>query len=141
GGRSIVVVLAMAMQSGHGPGMVSASAAGAAVAFAIPSSVTLAHAGAYASGLAFLGGRGFAQASGTPPGWVYHPTVSLPFGMGLGAYALVLGGLAMSAVTRAKADAALLAFVAAYMLVVGASHEVFWRYVLPALPALALLAG
>ena len=141
GGLSIVFVLAMALQSGQRTRIVSASAAGAAVAFAIPSSVTLAHAGAYASGLAFLGGRGFAQDYGTPRGWVYHTTVSLPFGMGLGAYALVLGGLAMSAVTRAKADAALLAFVAAYMLVVGASHEVFWRYVLPALPALALLAG
>src|SRR5215472_11742443 len=90
GGLSIVFVLAMALQSGQRTRMVSASAAGAAVAFAIPSSVTLAHAGAYASGLAFLGGRGFAQDYGTPPGWVYHTTVSLPFGMGLGGYALAL---------------------------------------------------
>ena len=141
GGLSIVFVLAMALQTGQRARMLSASAAGAAAAFGIPSSITLAHAGAYASGLAFLGGRGFAQAYGTAAGWIYHPTVSLPYGMGLGGYALALGGLVMAAVTRTRADVALLAFVATYMLAVGASHEVFWRYVLPTLPALAMLAG
>jgi 4-amino-4-deoxy-L-arabinose transferase-like glycosyltransferase len=141
GGLSIVFVLAMALQSGRRTRMASASIAGAALAFAIPSAVSLLHVGAYAAGLAFLGGRGFAQDYGTPLGWVYHPTVSLPFGMGLGGYALALGGLALSAVKRTKADQALLAFVATYMLVVGAGHEVFWRYVLPVLPALAMLAG
>src|SRR5262249_42864787 len=38
-----------------------------------------------------------------------------------------------------RAEVALLAFVAAYMLVVDSSYEMFWRSVLPALPALALL--
>ena len=141
GGLSIVFVLATALQSGRRTRMASASIAGAALAFAIPATVALLHPAQYAAGLAFLGWRGFGHDYGTPPGWIYHPTVSLPFGMGLGGYALALGGLALSAIKRTKADLALLAFVATYMLVVGASHEVFWRYVLPALPSLAMFAG
>jgi len=65
--------------------------------------------------------------------------VSLLLRHGLGGYAPALGGLVMAAVTRTRAEVALLAFVAAYMLVVDSSYEVFWRSVLPALPALALL--
>ena len=141
GGLSIVFVLAMALQSGQRTRMVCASIAGAALAFAIPSAVILLHPAPYAAGLAFLGWRGFGHDYGTSLGWIYHSTVSLPFGMGIGGYGLALGGLVLSVVRRTKADRALLAFLATYMLVVGASHEVFWRYVLPALPALAMLAG
>ena len=141
GGLAIVFVLAMALQSTDRRRAVPASIIGAAVAFAIPLAVALLHPAAYAGGLAFLGGRGFEHGYGTPVGWIYHPTVSLPFGMGLGAYAMVIAGLVVAALKRTRADRALLAFVASYLLVVGASHEVFWRYVLPLLPALSMLAG
>ena len=141
GGLAIVFVLAMALQSDQRRRMVTASLAGALIAFAIPLAIALLHPAEYASGLAFLGGRGFGYHYGTPLGWVYHPTVSLPFGMGLGAYAMALGGLVVAALRRTKPDRALLAFAGGYLLVVGASHEVFWRYVLPLLPALSMLAG
>jgi len=141
GGLAIVFVLAMALQSDQRWRMMTASLAGALLAFAIPLAIVFLHPADYASGLAFLGGRGFGYHYGTPLGWVYHPTVSLPFGMGLGAYAMALGGLVVAALRRTKPDRALLAFAAGYLLVVGASHEVFWRYVLPLLPALSVLAG
>jgi len=141
GGLVIVFVLAMALQSGDRRRTVSASLIGAALAFAIPSAVALLHPAAYGAGLAFLGGRSFEEDYGTPVGWIYHAAVSLPFGMGLGAYAMAVAGLVLAALKHTRADRALLAFAAGYMLVVGASHEVFWRYVLPLLPALSMLAG
>lgn len=141
GGLAIVFVLALALQSSHRRRMALVAVAGAAAAFAITCTVILVRPSTYLSGLAFLGGRGFGRDFGTPLGWLYHPAVSLPWGLGLGAYVLALGGLAIAAVKRDPADRALLAYLAVFMLVVGASHEVFWRYVLPLLPALAMLAG
>jgi hypothetical protein len=117
----------------------AAVVAGSAVAFV--GVVALAgHPGDYAQGLAFLGGRANQQ-YGTPIGLVYHPTVSLPYGLGFGTYALALAGVAVGLVLRRPLDVALLAFLAASLAVVGFSHEVFWRYALPMLPALCLLAG
>ncbi len=72
---------------------------------------------------------------------MYHLTVSLPYGLGFGGYALAIAGSILAIGRRSITDVALLAFVAAYLVVVGFSHEVFWRYVLPMLPALCLLAG
>jgi hypothetical protein len=72
---------------------------------------------------------------------VYHPTVSLPYGLGFGTYALALAGMVLALVRRRPLDVALLAYLAASLAVVGFSHEVFWRYALPMLPALCLLAG
>jgi hypothetical protein len=99
------------------------------------------HSAAYADGLSYLARRGFLSDFGTPLGWFYHPLVSLPFGLGLGAYALALGGLAAALRRREPTDLGLAAFVLTYLLLVGASHEVFWRYVLPLVPALAILGG
>jgi len=113
--------------------------AGSAVAFL--GVVGLAgHPADYARGLAFLGGRA-GQQYGTPIGLVYHPTVSLPYGLGFGTYALALAGVVVALVRRRPLDTALLAYLAASLAVVGFSHEVFWRYALPMLPALCLLAG
>jgi Dolichyl-phosphate-mannose-protein mannosyltransferase len=117
----------------------AAVAAGSAVAFA--GVVALAgHPADYVRGLAFLGGRA-AQQYGTPIGLVYHPSVSLPYGLGFGTYALALTGVVLALVRRRPLDVALLVFLAASLAVTGFSHEVFWRYVLPTLPALCLLAG
>jgi hypothetical protein len=99
------------------------------------------HPVAYADGLIFLGRRGFASDYGTSLGWFYHPVVTLPFGLGLGAYALALGGVAAALRRRKPVDLGLAAFVLAYLLLLGASSEVFWRYLLPLVPPLAILAG
>ena len=138
---SLVFVLALALQSPRRKGATIAALVGAAIAFAVPGAVMVLHPGEYLNGLAFLGGRGFNHDYGTPLGWFYHPTVTLPFGLGLGAYVMALAGVMVAAAKRERADLALLGLVAAYLLVVGASHEVFWRYALPLLPALAILAG
>src|SRR5207237_5588319 len=76
-----------------------------------------------------------------PIGLVYHPTVSLPFGLGFGTYALAIAGAGLAIVRRQPVDVALMVFLLAYGALIGPSHEVFFRYVLPALPALCLLAG
>jgi 4-amino-4-deoxy-L-arabinose transferase-like glycosyltransferase len=49
--------------------------------------------------------------------------------------------VALALLARRPLDVALLVYLAASLAVVGFSHEVFWRYVLPMLPALCLLAG
>jgi 4-amino-4-deoxy-L-arabinose transferase-like glycosyltransferase len=82
-----------------------------------------------------------AQGYGLPVGLVYHPTVSLPAGLGLGAYVLSLAGIGVALWRRQPVDLALLALLAGYLLAVGFSQEVFLRYALPLLPALCLLAG
>lgn len=141
GGLSLVYVLVMALQSPDRRGNLLSAVAGAAAAFGLPGLIMLVHPRDYLGGLVFLGGRGYAQSYGTPLGWFYHPVVSLPFGLGLGAYALALAGAVVAAIRRQPVDRALLIYVAVYLIVVGAGHEVFWRYVLPLVPALASLAG
>ena len=76
-----------------------------------------------------------------PIGLLYHPSVSLPVGLGIGAYGLGLAGIGVALWRRSPVDLALLALVAAYLLLVGFSQEVFLRYALPLLPPLCLLAG
>jgi 4-amino-4-deoxy-L-arabinose transferase-like glycosyltransferase len=91
-------------------------------------------------GVRFLAQRS-AGGYGLPIGFVYHPTVSLPAGLGIGAYALALAGIGVALWRRSPVDRALLALLAAYLLLVGFSQEVFLRYALPLLPPLCLLAG
>ena len=97
--------------------------------------------GQFWEGLRFLGGRSLAGYGGLAIGFVYHPSVSLPAGLGAGAYLLCLAGIALALWRRGRADLALLAFLATAYLLIGFSHEVFIRYVLLLLPALCLLAG
>lgn len=121
-------------------GRLVAAAGGAAIAFAAVF-VPATHPLDYLRGLAFLGGRAGQEYAGLPLGLVYHPTVSLPFGLGFGGYAMALAGMVVAVVRRARTDLALLAFVGGYFLASGLTHEVFFRYALPMLPALCLLAG
>jgi 4-amino-4-deoxy-L-arabinose transferase-like glycosyltransferase len=92
-------------------------------------------------GIRFLGGRAVAGYGNLPLGFIYHPTVSLPAGMGLGGYLLGLVGLGVALYRRRPVDLALAGYLAASYLLIGFTHEVFFRYVLPMLPALYLLAG
>ncbi len=136
GGVVLVYVLVLA-----GRRFALPAVAGAAFAFALPSLAMLLHPAAYVGGLAFLGGNAYLRSHNLPIGWIYHSTVTLPFGLGLGAFALALAGIAWAGVHRLRVDMALLAFVAAYFALTGAGHEDFFRYMLPLLPALCLLAG
>jgi hypothetical protein len=122
-----------------GIGLAGAAVVSFAVAFALLLLAT-GHARAFLDGILFLSGRA-SSFSQMPPGWLYHATRSLPFGLGLGAYALALIGVAVAAARRSRDDLALLAFLAAGYLPIAVSHEVFFRYVLPLLPALCILAG
>jgi hypothetical protein len=138
-GLVAIVPLLLALFGEDRRGRLGAVAAGSGAAFVVV--VALAgHPADYFQGLAFLGGRA-GQQYGTPIGLVYHPTVTLPYGLGFGTYALALAGVVLALVSRRPLDVALLAFLAASLAVVGFSHEVFWRYALPMLPALCLLAG
>jgi hypothetical protein len=139
-GMVLVFVLAMAVPGPDWRRRALAAALGALAVFAVL--VALAgHPLQHLQGLGFLAGRAAQEYGGLPIGLVYHPVASLPFGLGLGAYALALAGAAVALVRRRRSDLALLAFLLAYLLSVGFSHEVFYRYVLPALPPLCLLAG
>jgi hypothetical protein len=143
-GAVLVFVLVLALLEGGERRDRAAAALAAVAGAALPVAgllVTGGHLPEYVRGLAFLGGRAGASYQGLPAGWLYHPTVSLPFGLGPGAYAMALGGLVLALVRRQPVDVALVAFVLVYGCLVGFSHEVFFRYVLPVLPALCLLAG
>ena len=96
---------------------------------------------AYVRGLLFLGGNAADRGRGLPWGWEFMVTQSLPFGLGLGAYPLVVIGLAAALRSRTWWELSLISFSAAYYVVQGAGHEDFYRYALPLVPALALLAG
>jgi hypothetical protein len=141
GGVAIVFVLAMAWQSSARWAALAGATAAAAVAFALPCAVMVLHPKDYLTGLLFLGGRGYTSQFKGAIGLIYHPTVTLPYGLGPGAYALGLGGAALAAWRRSPVDRALLAYGAVYLALTGAGHEVFFRYMLPLLPVLGLLAG
>lgn len=142
GGLALVFVVVLAL-AGAAPRRRAclAAVAGAAVAFAVPCLVALWHLPAYVSGLGFLGRNLVGRGRHLPLGWVFHTTVTLPFGLGLGAYAMAVAGALLAAWRRRAVDVALLAFAVAYLGVTGAGHEDFFRYELPLLPALAILAG
>jgi 4-amino-4-deoxy-L-arabinose transferase-like glycosyltransferase len=113
--------------------------AGAVLAFVAVLALT-GHPLQLVDGIRFLAQRS-ASSYGLPIGLIYHPTVSLPAGLGLGACALGLAGIGVALWRRSPTDLALLALLAAYLLLVGFSQEVFLRYALPLLPPLCLLAG
>ena len=112
---------------------------GAAIGFVLPF-LLVGHAGDYLDGFRFLSRRA-ATAYDRPIGLIYHPTRTLPFGLGLGSFAAALAGVGAALVRRRLIDLALLAVVLAELGANATTHEVFFRYLLPAFPALALLAG
>ena len=118
-----------------------AAVVAAAAAFWLPGLVIFAHPRDYLGGLGFLGSNAFARESSVPIGWIEIPIVIWPFGLGLGVFAAAIAGGVVAAFRRRRVDMALLALIGSYYLVTGASHENFFRYQLPMLPALAVLAG
>ena len=98
------------------------------------------HLGGYWDGLGFLLGRS-REFAYMPPGWWYHATRSLPFGLGLGAFALALAGVAAALWRRGREDLCLLSYLVVAALPLAFSQEVFFRYVLPLLPPLCILGA
>ncbi|MGH7903377.1 MAG: hypothetical protein ACREPA_04515, partial [Candidatus Dormibacteraceae bacterium] len=143
GGLALVFVLVLAITRGRSGrrARVGVAAGAALVAFAIPCLVFVWHPLPYLHGFAFISRNLVGRGQGLPIGWVFHTTVTLPFGLGLGTFALSLAGLALALARRRPPDLALVVFSLAYLAVTGAGHEDFFRYELPLLPALCLLAG
>jgi Dolichyl-phosphate-mannose-protein mannosyltransferase len=139
-GVVVVFPLVLALYEEDRRGRVLALFGGASLAFGVVFSLA-GHPAEYLHGVAFLAGRASTWNGQLPIGLLYHPTASLPLGLGLGTYGLALGGVLISLLRRQRTDVALLCFLLAFFAVVGFSHEVFYRYVLPAVPALCLLAG
>ena len=139
-GVAIVYLLVLAVSAEDRPWRAASALAGAALAFTAPL-LLAAPPERYLEGLRFLARRSAEGYGSLPIGLIYHPTHSLLVGFGLGSLLLALAGGILAAARRRPLDLALLAFLAAYLAVVGFSHEVFFRYSLPMLPALSLLAA
>lgn len=118
-----------------------AAAAGGALAVLAVVAVVAGHPREYLDGLRFLSARAGQTYQGLAVGFIYHPTRSLPLGLGFGAYALCIGGVVLAAARRRRPEVALLAYLLVYFVLIGYTHEVFFRYVMPMLPALCVLAG
>lgn len=142
GGAAIAAILVTALWGvGAGDGLRRLAAAGLGFAVvAIVLTVATGHIGDYAGGIRFLSGRAAAFSS-MPPGWLYHATQSLPYGLGLGTFAVAMAGIAVALRRRTRLDAALICFIALSYAPIGASHEDFFRYAMPLLPALCVLAA
>lgn len=78
----------------------------------------------------------------TAPGWVFHVTSSLAYGLGWPLLAVVLAGVVLAlARRRARLQMMVVATALAYYGVIGSSPLKFARYVLPLLPLMAVLGG
>lgn len=139
-GLVLVLPLAMVIGERDWQGRALATVAGAAIAFVAVVAV-VGHPLEQLQGLTFLAGRAGQKYADLPIGIVYHPTASLLFGLGLGTYALAIVGALLAVARRRRAEVALLCFLVVYLIAIGFSHEVFYRYVLPMLPGLCVLAG
>jgi len=74
-------------------------------------------------------------------GWFYHATHSLPYGAGIATCVAALVGLLPFARRHGRAAVVLGSFATVFYLVVGSGYTVFFRYVLPLIPLLCLLAA
>jgi 4-amino-4-deoxy-L-arabinose transferase-like glycosyltransferase len=74
-------------------------------------------------------------------GWVYHLKYSLPFGLGVTAFAAAVAGMIPLAVRHPRHASVLGAFVAALYLAIGSGYAVFYRYILPIIPVLCIPAA
>jgi Dolichyl-phosphate-mannose-protein mannosyltransferase len=75
------------------------------------------------------------------PGWRYHFTVSLRYGMGLGLLGLAFAGMVRALWRRQDQGLVLLSFAASFYLVMGSARAIFVRYMTPLLPILCLFAA
>ncbi len=76
-----------------------------------------------------------------PPGWIYHVTVSLWYGLGWPVLLAGLAGLAVAAWQRPTVALIVGVFAVAFYVAIGRSSLLFVRYALPLVPAVCLGAG
>jgi hypothetical protein len=74
-------------------------------------------------------------------GWSYHPTRSLPYGLGFGIYAAAIAGLLPWWRKHRQAALPIAAFGIAVFAAAGTGRTVFFRYVIPLVPIACLSAA
>lgn len=74
-------------------------------------------------------------------GWIYHATHSLPYGAGIATCAAALAGAVPFARRHGRAACVLGTFAVSFYLAIGSGYTVFFRYVLPLVPFVCLLAA
>jgi 4-amino-4-deoxy-L-arabinose transferase-like glycosyltransferase len=74
-------------------------------------------------------------------GWMYHATHSLPYGAGFATCAAAVVGLVPFVRGHRPAAVVLAAFAVPFYLTLGSGYTVFFRYVLPLIPLIALCAA
>ena len=75
------------------------------------------------------------------PGWTYHLTRSLPYGLGVPIFVAAIVGLVLLWMHHRRAAAPLGLFAIALFLAIGSGRTVFFRYILPLLPLACLSAA
>jgi len=68
------------------------------------------------------------------PGWLYHPRVTLRYGLGVLVLLGSVGGLILMGLRRSGVDWVLLGLFVAFFMVIGQGRVVFFRYALPLVP-------
>ncbi|MGQ9525800.1 MAG: glycosyltransferase family 39 protein, partial [Armatimonadota bacterium] len=79
--------------------------------------------------------------SGTGSGWWYHLAHNLRYGLGLPMLVACLAGVAVALWRRHPTDVVLLSFCIPYYAVIGGFEVRFMRYLIPLLPAMAVLCA
>jgi len=74
-------------------------------------------------------------------GWSYHLTRSLPYGVGLSIFLAAMAGVVPFVRHYGRPAFVIGAFAAALYALIGSGHAVFFRYVLPLVPVVCLLAA
>ncbi|HEY7500557.1 MAG TPA: glycosyltransferase family 39 protein [Vicinamibacterales bacterium] len=74
-------------------------------------------------------------------GWTYHLNRSLPYGVGLTTFVAAIVGLVPFARSLGRHAFVLGTFAVAFYASIGSGHTVFFRYVLPLVPIVCLLAA
>ena len=75
------------------------------------------------------------------PGWYAHLTRSLPYGCGLLIFVAAIPGMVIAVRQSPRHGVVLVAFVAAFLAVLGSGRTVFFRYVMPLVPVVCVFAG
>ena len=74
-------------------------------------------------------------------GWLYHLTRSLPYGVGPLTFAAALAGVPFLLVRHRRHAFVLGVFALAFYAAIGSGYTVFFRYVLPLVPVICVLAA
>ena len=75
------------------------------------------------------------------PGWYAHLTRSLPYGCGVLTFAAAIAGMGIALRRAPRQALVLVAFVVAFLGVLGSGRTVFFRYVMPLVPLVCVFAG